>query len=104
MPHKIKVIRVNDKKMMKLFIMLPWTLKIYRNDPAWIPPLISEQKKMLDHKRGYFFELGEAAFSLAYKNEKPVGRISAHINHAYEKKYNMQTGFFRFFESIIIIL
>ncbi len=80
--------------------MLPWTLKIYENDPAWIPPLIADQKYMFDKKKGYFFEIGEAEFFIAYKRNKPVGRITAHINHLYEEKYNTETGFFGFFESI----
>jgi GNAT superfamily N-acetyltransferase len=100
MSRGIKVIRVSNKKMLKQFIMLPWTLKIYRNDPAWVPPLISEQKKMLDKKRGYFFEIGEAEFFIAFRDGKPAGRISAHINHDYERRYNKETGFFGFFESI----
>lgn len=38
MPDQIEVKRVENKKMMKQFIMLPWAQKIYENDPAWIPP------------------------------------------------------------------
>ena len=98
-PDKITIKRVENKKMMKQFIMLPWTLKIYENDPAWIPPLISDQKKMFNRKKGYFFEVGEAEFFMAFKNGTPVGRLTAQVNHMYEKKYDMETGFFGFFES-----
>ncbi|MGV7928378.1 MAG: hypothetical protein AB2L13_05625 [Spirochaetota bacterium] len=86
--------------MMKEFIMLPWTCKIYENDPCWVPPLIGEQKKFFDPKKGYFFEIGEVEFILAYRDGKPVGRITAHINHLYEEKYDNDTGFFGFYESI----
>jgi len=95
----IEVKRIENKGMMKDFIMLPWTAKIYENDSLWIPPLINEQKKLFGRK-SYFSEIGEAEFFLAYKDGKPVGRITSHVNHLYEKKYDGETGFFGFFESI----
>ena len=100
MTNKINVMRVTNKKMMNQFIMVPWILRIYDNDPAWVPPLISGQKKMFNCKKGYFFEIGKAEFFIAYIDGKPVGRITAHVNRMYEEKYNNETGFFGFFESI----
>lgn len=96
----IEVKRVADSGMMKEFIMLPWKAKIYEHDPAWVPPLISVQKEMFDRRKGYFFEIGEAEFFLAYREGVPVGRITAHVNRLYEEKYDRETGFFGFFESI----
>jgi len=100
MASTIIVKKVTDDSMMKDFIMLPWTAKIYENDPCWVPPLISDLKKLFNRKRGYFFEIGEAEFFMAYKDNKPVGRITAQVNHLYEKNYDTNTGFFGFFEAI----
>jgi hypothetical protein len=100
MTDRIEVKRVTNKSMMKQFIMLPWILRIYENDPAWVPPLITDQKYMFNRNKGYFFEVGEADFFIAYRNGRPVGRITAHINYLYEKKHNTYTGFFGFFESV----
>ncbi len=100
MSDPIVVKKVDNKAMMKEFIMLPWTLKIYDNDPAWIPPVIHDQKKFFNPEKGYFYEVGEVDYFLAYRNGKPVGRITAHINHIYEKKYDNDTGFFGFYEAI----
>lgn len=96
----IVVKEVVNKKMMKQFIMLPWSAKIYENDPAWVPPIIADQKKLFNPKKGYFYEIGEVAYFIAYKGDIPVGRITAHVNHLYEKKYNQETGFFGFYEAI----
>lgn len=96
----IEVRRVNSRRMMSDFIRFPWTSRIYEHDPLWIPPLIREMKEMFDPKRGYFFEIGEVEFFFAYRDNKPAGRITAHINHLYEKKYDNDTGFFGFFECI----
>lgn len=100
MSGKIEVRRVENKKMMKEFILLPWTLGIYEHDPCWIPPVIREQKDFFNPKKGYFFEIGEVEFFLAYRDRKPVGRITAHVNHLYEEKYDKDTGFFGFYESV----
>lgn len=100
MMGSIEVKKVDSSRMMKEFIMFPWTSRIYENDPAWIPPLIAEQKKLFDRKKSYFFEIGEGDLFLAWQDGKPVGRITAHINHLYEGKYNRDTGFFGFYESI----
>lgn len=96
----LEVRRVENKKMLRNFILLPWSVKIYANDPLWIPPLISEQKDLFNPRKGYFFEIGKVAFFLAYRDGKPVGRITAHVNRLYEEKYDNETGFFGFFEAI----
>jgi len=97
---EVKEIDITNKKLMKQFIMLPWTTKIYENDPAWVPPIIADQKKLFNPKTGYFYEIGEVAYFLAYKDGVPVGRITAHLNKMYEEKYNKETGFFGFYEAI----
>lgn len=96
----IEVKKVESRRQLKEFILFPWTSRIYEHDPAWVPPLISEMKKLFSRKKSYFFEIGEGDLFLAYRDGQPVGRITAHINHLYEKKYDRDTGFFGFFESI----
>ena len=80
------------------FIRLPW--RIYQGDPYWVAPVISEQRKFLDPKRGPFFEFGEARYFLAYRDGSPVGRLSAHINRLHDQIHGPETGFFGFFESV----
>ena len=100
MTSSIEVKKVTDKKMMMEFIKVPWTAKIYKYDPAWVPPVIADRVKFFDPKHGYFFEHGEAQFFIAYKDGKPVGRITAHTYKRYEEKYDKDTGFFGFYECI----
>jgi len=79
------------------FIRLPWA--IYRDDPAWIPPLLLERREHLDPRRNPFFENAEARFWLALRGGRPVGRISAQVNHAYLARYNDATGHFGMLEA-----
>lgn len=96
--NQIKVVPVSDGSGLKDFLKLPW--RIQKNDPCWVPPILSEQKRMLDRKRGPFFELGEVQLFLALRGSEPVGRISAHINHRYDEIHDSNTGFFGFFECV----
>jgi len=80
------------------FIRFQW--EIYRDDPLWVPPVISHLKTFLDKKKGPFFEVGEAEYFLAERGGKIVGRISAHVNRAYEELHDKETGFFGFFECV----
>ena len=100
MSEKIEVRKAADKKMMLEFVKLPWTAEIYKGDPAWVPPVISEQMHFLDPQHGYFFEHGEAEYFIAYKDGKPVGRIAAHTYPRFEERYGKDTGFFGFYECI----
>jgi GNAT superfamily N-acetyltransferase len=100
MSAKIEVKKVTNEKMKMEFIMLPWKAEIYKYDLAWVPPIIKDQKHFLDPEQGYFFEHGEAQLFIAYKDGKPAGRISAHVYSRYEEKYDRDTGFFGFYESI----
>ena len=100
MDATIEIKEVTDKKMMLEFIKVPWKASIYRDDPAWVPPVISDQMHFFDPEHGYFFEHGEAQFFIAYRDGKPAGRIVAHIYPPYNKKYDRDTGFFGFYECI----
>jgi GNAT superfamily N-acetyltransferase len=92
---EIKPVATASERM--AFIKMPWA--IYRSDPHWVPPLISDQKRFINPKHGVFFDHGEAALFIAYRDGKPVGRISAHVNLLYDKLYDDRKGFFGFFES-----
>ncbi|MFZ5426623.1 MAG: hypothetical protein ACOZEN_06590 [Thermodesulfobacteriota bacterium] len=94
----VRIDPVSSKKDMDEFIQLPF--EIYKGDPHWVPPVVPHLRKFLDPKTGPFFEVGEAQYFLARKDGKVVGRVSAHLNFAYEKHHDTRTGFFGFFESI----
>ena len=88
--------QVSSKNQRTNFIKSAW--EFYKEDPCWVPPIIADQKTFLDPKKGVFFDHGEARLFLASRDGRPVGRISGHVNHLHEEKYNDGTGFFGFFE------
>ncbi len=89
---------VTTHKELMQFIKLPW--RLYQHDPYWVPPLLSDQQKLLDQTSGTFFQFGKAEYFLALDGNEPVGRISAHVDYQYNKYRDGQTGRFGFFECI----
>jgi len=94
----ILVIPVDGEKDRTDFMRLPW--QIQGNDPYWVPPVLSEQKHILDPRKGPFFEFGKAQYFLAFHNGRLAGRISAHVSRRYEERHDGETGFFGFFECV----
>jgi hypothetical protein len=72
---------------------------IYRGDPNYIRPLDMMVKDRL-HPRSPFFQHAEGTIFLAYKGDRCVGRITAHIDHEHLARHKDQTGFFGFFDTI----
>lgn len=94
----VLVIPVDGERDMADFLHLPW--QIQADDPYWVPPVLSEQKRVLDQRKGPFFEFGKARYFLAFRDGRPAGRISAHVNRRYEELHDKETGFFGFFECV----
>ena len=92
----LRITPVLTKADLEAFVRFPFT--IYADDPLWVPPVMEQQKAFLDKRRGPFFEVGRAEYYLARRGERVVGRISAHVNAAYEALHDPSTGFFGFFE------
>jgi hypothetical protein len=83
---------------MREFVRLPWA--IYRGDPWWVPPLLSDMKKLLDKSNHPFFLHSEADFFLARRDGKWVGRVAAILNKNHNQFHSEKAAFFGFFESV----
>jgi len=95
---QIEVSQVTGRKERNAFIKFPW--RIYRNDPAWVPPLILERKAFLDRKEHPFYRHGDAALFLARKKGEIVGRIMASNDPNYNSLHQSNVGCFGLFDSI----
>ena len=62
----------------KAFIDLPYDVQ--GSDPNWIPPLKFERRQHLDPQRNPWFQHAEAEFFLAWRDGRPVGRISVQVD------------------------
>ena len=92
----LEIREVSGKRDLKTFIRVPW--HIYQDDPNWVPPLITERKQALSSRHPYFKHAQWRAW-VAYRNDKPVGRISAQIDEQHLKQYDTNVGFFGLIEA-----
>ncbi|HEY0629074.1 MAG TPA: N-acetyltransferase, partial [Sphingomicrobium sp.] len=89
---------VASKVDRRLFVDFAW--EVYKDDPAWVPPLKDEVHGLIDPRRNPWFGHGRAAFFLAERAGKIVGRISAQVDDLVQQHMEPGTGQWGFFEAL----
>ena len=75
----ILIKELTTKKELTEFVKFP--LSLYKNNPYWVPPLISDEVASFDKTKNPVFDNAEAFFYGAYNEKgKMVGRVVAIIN------------------------
>jgi GNAT superfamily N-acetyltransferase len=87
---------VSGGRDLKQFIDLPF--RLHASHPLWVPPLRLERRLFLGRRTNAFFTHGDAQYFLALRDGRPVGRISAHVNHAFNDHQGKRWGWFGFLE------
>lgn len=76
-------------------------IDMYRNNPCYVPPLISDDVKTLSPDKNPAFDYCESKSWMAYRNGKAVGRITGIINHRVNErsgKKDLRFGFMDFID------
>lgn len=97
MPPEVLITPVHTRHDLRQFVTLPW--RFYRANPAWVPPLLLDLKKLLNPRKHPFHRHADVQYFLARRGGEVVGRIAAVVNHQYVRFHEEATGFFGFFES-----
>jgi GNAT superfamily N-acetyltransferase len=74
----VEVRRVQGRRDRRRFLSFPW--RIYRDDPLWVPPVVSERAARIDPDREPRFRRGEAALFMAWRGRRPVGTIGVAVD------------------------
>ena len=78
--------KVRTKKDFRTFIRLNYEL--YKNNPYSVPDLYDDMVNTLSKDKNAAFEFCEAEYFLAFKDDKPVGRVAAIINNRANETWN----------------
>ena len=89
---------VTNKSDFKSFIYFPF--KLYKNDPVWVPPLISELFGQFDVKRNPTLEHCEYALFLLKDNGNIIGRIASFIDRLALETWKEPIGLFGYYDCI----
>jgi GNAT superfamily N-acetyltransferase len=92
----VDVTPVGSRRELREFIELPF--RLHSNRPQWVPPLRLERHAFLSRRLNPFFRHGEARLFLARRDGRVVGRISAQVDHAYQRYHGTREGMFGFLE------
>ncbi|HNY51912.1 MAG TPA: hypothetical protein PK727_01035 [Bacteroidales bacterium] len=93
---EIIVKEVRSRAELREFIYLP--AKIHKGEANWLPPLYSDEWHLFDKKKNRSYSYSDAEFFLAWKDNKPVGRIMTLINNRYNEIKKEKNGRFSFME------
>lgn len=93
----IRVETARSKRDVDRFLELPYAL--HAGDPIWTPPLKEDLARSLGDDNPLFHEgRGERELLLAYRGERAVGRVLAHVHHASNALHGEKVGFFGLLE------
>ena len=96
MPPIIELVDLDSRRDVRRFVDLPY--RLYARDPRWVPPLRREVAIALDRTRHPYYEHSDAAFFLASRNGRVVGRIGALEHRPYNRAHGIQAASFALFE------
>ena len=93
----IDVREVKTRRDLKKFIYLPE--KIHRDHHNWVPPIYMDEWKYFDPKKNKAFGYCQTILLLAFREDRPVGRIMGIINTRFNEYRNEKLGRFGFLET-----
>jgi GNAT superfamily N-acetyltransferase len=94
----IQVRPLATRRDLRAFVKFPW--QVYKGDPNWVPPLISERLEYLNPATGPFFRHADVALFIARRDRDTVGTIAAFVDHRRIEHLERAEGGFGFFEVV----
>ncbi|MCU0289099.1 MAG: N-acetyltransferase [Acidobacteria bacterium] len=94
----IEIRAVETKKDLKKFVKVPFDF--YKGNDCWVPPLIMDEMEIFNKKKNPAYETADSRLFIAYRDNKPVGRIAAILSYAANEKYNVKNLRFGWFDTI----
>jgi GNAT superfamily N-acetyltransferase len=98
MTSPIQIQEVITQRDLRTFVRFPW--RVYKGDPNWVPPLISERLDYLNPEKNPFYQQAKVALFLARRGRETVGTIAPFINESANDYFKEKVGGFGFFEVI----
>lgn len=97
MPVVIKALKPTRNELLKY---VKFGIDLYKDNPYHVPPLVIDEIGTLSPDKNPAFDICTAQSFMAYRNDKPVGRITAIINDAVNKKNDTKELRFGFVDFI----
>ncbi|MDR1455721.1 MAG: hypothetical protein LBJ01_08725 [Tannerella sp.] len=89
---------VNTDRELKQFVK--FNIDLYKNSPYHVPGLIDEEMMTLSREKNPSFEVSEAIYFLAFRDDRIVGRIAGIINRRSNETWRQKHARFGFVDFI----
>lgn len=93
----VRIEKVSSKQAMRRFVKFPY--QVYRGDPNWVPPMLSDVRAKLNPRKNPFFDHAEVELFLAYRGDVLAGRIAAIRDENHNRVHQDKVAFFGMYES-----
>jgi hypothetical protein len=93
----LQIDTVRSRRDLDHFIQVP--ARLYHGHKGFVAPLVLEQRDTLRRDRNPYFQHAEAQYWLAWRANRPVGRISAQIDRLYLERHGSNVGHFGWFDA-----
>ena len=93
----IRPVDLSSPRSVDEFVRLPY--RLYANNPYWVPPLLSDERAILDTGRHPFYRHSTAAFFIAEQRGEIVGRIAVANNRNYNRHCDSRVALINAFEA-----
>lgn len=94
----IELRTVKTKKDLKTFVKVPFD--IFKDNKCWVPPLVFDEMEIFNMEKNPAFDSADCRLFIAYRDNKPVGRIAAILSYAANEKFNSKNLRFGWFDTI----
>ena len=94
---QVRLVEATSSQAIRDFLHLPE--RIYKDDPAWVAPLMFEQKQRVFENKPLFAHCDVAAW-VAYRDGVSVGRITAQLDQLQPEEDGGKVGYFGMIEAI----
>ncbi len=98
MASDIEICAVKARSELRAFVRFPW--QVYRGDPHWVPPLISERLAYLTPGKNPLLRQGQMALFLARRHGRVAGTVGVLTNQPSGQYANDHVAHFGFFETV----
>ncbi len=93
----LRVAAVEGRADLDRFIRLP--TRLYSGWKGFVAPLVLERRDVLRQDKNPYFRHGTAQYWLAWRGDRPVGRISAQVDKLYLERHGVAAGHFGFLDA-----
>ncbi len=82
----IEIKEITAKRDLEIFIRFPY--KLFHGNPLWVPPMLNDERNLLNPDKNPAFEFCKIRYWLAFKSGQVAGRVAGVINERYNQKTN----------------